>query len=586
MRNSDHRIYVFLFYYKVTSNQILENAGEREYLLVSSRMEVIDNELYQLSSFINWVCLNDDIKVLLNRQSDKINIFDDTKKRAYENLQNRYMFFTLKNWISSMYIIGNNGLLIRYGSNAYNVDISMFENDPWYIEGKKTKGETIYSHAIPNHNRIPTCLRASPAEYVVPVFKLMKYDYNDVPLGNLVILLDSEIFIKKDGNEELSGISLLVNPQGTVITSSDPEMSGKNISNEDFYQYVQNNSEHFSVQNIDGIKQLVTGKKSKTTGYTYITIHPVEQVTHQSKTAFNTGLIIIVLSLLFALMLSWFLSVNFTRPINNLARHVNEIAKGNFTGNTFEASRTITNEVASLEKDIQKMEIGIQKLIQDNIHRAEEKRLLEIKMLQSQINPHFLNNTLNSIRLMATLQGSDGIAEMISSLAVIIDHCTRNTAEKIPIRNELSVLQSYFAIERIRYKGKVNFSINCENESILECMILKFVLQPIVENAIFHGIEPKSSAGDINVSLRYHGDNILIIIEDNGLGIEKNKLEKILDFTEEGNKASKAHSIGLYNVHKRLKYVYGEEYGLHIESEKDHFTRVTVTIPVEKPDIE
>ncbi len=191
----------FLFYYKVTSNQILENAGEREYLLVSSRMEVIDNELYQLSSFINWVCLNDDIKVLLNRQSDKINIFDDTKKRAYENLQNRYMFFTLKNWISSMYIIGNNGLLIRYGSNAYNVDISMFENDPWYIEGKKTKGETIYSHAIPNHNRIPTCLRASPAEYVVPVFKLMKYDYNDVPLGNLVILLDSEIFIKKDGNE-------------------------------------------------------------------------------------------------------------------------------------------------------------------------------------------------------------------------------------------------------------------------------------------------------------------------------------------------------------------------------------------------
>lgn len=571
-----------LFYYNSSTRQILENVGEREYLLVSSRMEIIDNELYQLNSFIDWICLNNDIKEVLQRGSDSVAVFDTVKKRAYENIQNRYMFFTLKNWISSMYIIGDNGLTIRYGSNAYNVDVSMFENDLWYLRGCRTMGETVYSYSIPNHNRIPTCLRASPAEYVIPVFKYIKYDYNSSPLGKLVILLDSEIFVKNGEYEDPLSVNLLIDPQGIIIGSSNPELAGKNISSESYYINVQNINDHFSVQKINNIKQLVTYKKSKTTGYAYMTIQPVEQVTHQGKTVRNSGMLIIVLPILFAFLLSWYLSVNFTKPINSIAKRVNEIAKGNFSTGTASVSPIMSNEVASLENDLHDMELGIQKLIKDNIRRADEKRLLEIKMLQSQINPHFLNNTLNSIRLMATLQGADGIVEMISSLAVIIDSCTRNTAEKITIREELSVLNSYFTIQRIRYKGKVKFSIRYADESILDCMILKFVLQPIVENAIFHGIEPKSSAGSIDINLEYKGGNICITIKDDGLGIEKDKLEKILEFPDQENESSKLHNIGLHNVHKRLRYVYGEAYGLNIESEKDHFTIVSITIPAQK----
>jgi two-component system sensor histidine kinase YesM len=570
------------YYYNSSSSLIIDNVGEREYLLLSNKMDSIDNELHQISSFIDWTCLNAGIKTLLQRQGEAVNVYDGVKSRVYSDIDNQYMFFTLKNWISSLYIIGDNGLTIRYGSNAYNVDVEMFENDTWYIRGADTHGETIYSHAIPNHNRIPTCLRASPAEYVIPIFKLMKYDYNDVPLGKLVIFLDSEIFIKNAGKTDPGTRSLLVDPQGFVMASSNPEAVGRNIRDESYYRHILNNADHFFIHSIDNVRQLITYKISPNTGYTLIGIQPVEAVTQQSRTVVNSGLLVLVLLVLFALLLSWYLSVNFTRPINKIAKRVNEISKGNFSGSRPDAPRAAANEIVSLEYNLLEMESGIQRLMQDSARRAEEERRLEIKMLQSQINPHFLNNTLNSIRLMAIMQGADGIVEMISSLGVILECSTRNTAEKIQIRDELSVVNSYFAIQRIRYKGKVSFHVRCEDESILRCMIVKFVLQPIVENAIFHGIEPKSSAGRIEVVLRRVQDDICITISDDGMGIDRESLSKILEFRQDGKENGALHNIGLHNVNSRLKYVYGEAYGLKIVSEKDHFTIVTITIPAEE----
>ncbi|HRU42610.1 MAG TPA: sensor histidine kinase, partial [Candidatus Diapherotrites archaeon] len=282
------------------------------------------------------------------------------------------------------------------------------------------------------------------------------------------------------------------------------------------------------------------------------------------------------------------LSVNFTRPINNLARHVNEIAKGNFTGNTFEASRTITNEVASLEKDIQKMEIGIQKLIQDNIHRAEEKRLLEIKMLQSQINPHFLFNTLENINWMAQLNGVPEISETVSALAKLIDGSIGRGDRTISLREELEYIDNYMTVLKNRYEDKFEV-IKILDDGLMDKKIPRLLIQPLVENAVKHGIGKSRRKGIIRLEAFREEGHIVFEVEDNGMGMTAEELEalnKRLQEDElilEGNGTAPARkSIGLENVNRRIKLLYGSSYGVKIESSYDEYTKVTVRIPDEQ----
>jgi two-component system sensor histidine kinase YesM len=172
---------------------------------------------------------------------------------------------------------------------------------------------------------------------------------------------------------------------------------------------------------------------------------------------------------------SLFLSDNFTRPI-----HFHN-----------------DNEINDLGQNIAKMARDIQRLLEESLRQEQEKRAVEIKMLQGQINPHFLHNTLNSIKWMAALQGADGIKEMTNCLGKLLEAVMGEVNQKITLAAELQILDDYLYIQRIRYKGKVDFKKVIADKGILRYLIVKFTLQPLVENAIFHGIEPKRRIGRI-----------------------------------------------------------------------------------------
>ena len=156
------------------------------------------------------------------------------------------------------------------------------------------------------------------------------------------------------------------------------------------------------------------------------------------------------------------------------------------------------------------------------IAAEKEKNDLEYKMLQSQINPHFIYNTLNSIKWMATVQGSDGIAEMTTALAKLLKSISKGTSLVVPIREELSLLRDYCTIQSYRYGGTITVDIRVDDPAIEDHGIIKFTLQPLVENAIFHGIEPKGS-GHIDVHLYFEGDMIRIDVTDDGVGMTAEK---------------------------------------------------------------
>ena len=305
------------------------------------------------------------------------------------------------------------------------------------------------------------------------------------------------------------------------------------------------------------------------------------------------AVIVFFMFLILTLMLAFITSYYIVRPIDLLKNRLRLISdKNDFSFDpAIEASG---DELGAMGEIINEMSLSIKHLLENNEKMYEKKRNIELSLLQSQVNPHFLYNTLDSIRWMAIIQKNTGIAQMSQRLVNLLRNLAKGTQDKIPLRDELSLLEDYIEIQNVRYVETFSFQ-NKVPEELMDYRILKFTLQPLAENALFHGIEPTGRFGTITLSGRLEGNDLLLTVEDNGMGIPPEKLKTLLNpekkasYDEKDPSAqgqSTHHSnalngIGIANVHQRLRLLYGPEYGLTIESELGSFTRVTIRIPAE-----
>lgn len=220
---------------------------------------------------------------------------------------------------------------------------------------------------------------------------------------------------------------------------------------------------------------------------------------------------------------------------------------------------------------------SVEELMERRLADEKARQDLEYQMLQSQINPHFLYNSLNSIKWMATIQNADGIAEMITSLAHLLKNASKGQQSLIPLWLELDLLRDYFVIQKYRYGGAITMSEDIQ-PGLDGALIPRFTLQPLLENAIFHGIEPKGGAGAVTLTARREGDVLELTMTDDGVGMEPEKAAALLS-GEESGPVGLFKKIGLSNVHRRVQYEFGAEWGLSIQSEPGRFTCVTVRLP-------
>ena len=294
------------------------------------------------------------------------------------------------------------------------------------------------------------------------------------------------------------------------------------------------------------------------------------------KTFFLIALLILVASSLIGILLSWFLSKTVNVPVKKLQARMRRIENGDFER---DPSTEWEHELGDIGKNINDLSENIRSLLDQRIKDERQKKDYEYKMLQSQINPHFLYNTLNSIKWMATIQNAPGIAEMTTALSRLLKDISKGTTNLVDIKHEISLLNDYFTIQQYRYGGTITLNYNIEDEALTSCYILNFTLQPIVENAIFHGIGPKGSTGtiDIHIYQDEHTD-IHIDVTDDGVGMDPHMAAHMLD-SDITAKSSFFKEIGITNVHKRLQYEFGNTYGLSVTSEPGSFTRVSILLP-------
>ncbi|UQZ85754.1 Sensor histidine kinase YpdA [Paenibacillus konkukensis] len=323
-----------------------------------------------------------------------------------------------------------------------------------------------------------------------------------------------------------------------------------------------------------GEKRLITIKTVNNIGWKIIGVSYMDEIVAAKKEIGGFIAWLLAAVIVFVLLISAFMSAKISQPIKRLEKSMRKVEQGDFhihipvTGN---------DEVGRLSRRFNYMVSQIRQLMDQSIREQEAKRKTELDVLQSQINPHFLYNTLNSVVRMAGSGKSEDVITMITSLSKFFRISLSRGKRIITVREELEHVRNYLIIQKIRYKNKFEYVIEAEEEA-LDCRTLKLLLQPLVENAIYHGIEYMVDEGLIRITASLEGGKLLFTVQDDGLGIPPDKLERLLH----GSAASEEGSgVGVRNVHQRIRLAFGEEYGLHIDSKQEEGTVVRVWLPLQ-----
>jgi two-component system sensor histidine kinase YesM len=288
----------------------------------------------------------------------------------------------------------------------------------------------------------------------------------------------------------------------------------------------------------------------------------------------------------FSIAAAWIISASIYIPIQKLHNVTTTIAK-----NDLQALITSDNvdEITGLGMSFNIMVGKIRELLDAKIKEQENLKKAELRALQAQINPHFLYNTLDTIVWMAEAKKTDQVIEIVRALSSFFRIALSKGQDWIPIQQEIEHVRSYLTIQKMRYKDILDFKIEVD-EAILDGTILKLTLQPLVENALYHGIKNKRNGGTITVRA-WQGDDqqVFLEVQDDGVGFTPYKLGQIQStlMQEENEITLNESGFGLENVNKRIKLFYGKQYGLTIHSQYQEGTRVTVAIPLQGgPDLQ
>ncbi len=265
-------------------------------------------------------------------------------------------------------------------------------------------------------------------------------------------------------------------------------------------------------------------------------------------------------------------SVRYTSPMMKMMNVIKKVEQGDLSARTEISSN---DEVGQLGRSLNNMIAKMQDLIDRLIKEEQEKKELELEALHAQINPHFLYNTLTTIKWMAKIQGNTSVSRAIVVLIKLLRVSTNLGKDTISLREELEYVDNYVLIQKLKYNEAINVKHNIEDKC-LEVMMPKLILQPIVENSIIYGITEDHKDINIDISAFIRSGDLFIEITDDGPGIHQETVEEILRTASDRNRFSK---VGLNNINQRLKLYYGAEYGLSIETKLGVGTKVIVKIP-------
>ena len=369
------------------------------------------------------------------------------------------------------------------------------------------------------------------------------------------------------------GYAYLISSDGEIIYHPKAQLIDSGIVKE-------NNQESAGLKDgnyeevFDGEKRIVSVKTVGYTGWKIVGVTPLDGMSLNNIKTKLLMVFIIAFVLFILSIINSYISTRITDPIKELEKAVNEIEQGNLE---VEVRSAGSYEIQHLGTSIQSMARRIRKLMNDIVAEHESKRRSEFDTLQSQINPHFLYNTLDIIVWMIENEKQSEAVKVVTALARFFRISLSKGKSIIPVKDELEHVRNYLMIQHMRYKNKFTYDIEAD-EDVLELASLKLMLQPLVENAIYHGMEFMDGDGEILVRAWRREDDLYMSVSDNGLGMTQEQVEHLFQAADHTS-SGRGSGIGVKNVNERIKLYFGTGYGLDIQSEPDEGTTVTAHLP-------
>ncbi len=536
--------------------------------------ELVEQVNFNIESYVDYMENISQIIVGNGNIQDYFFGRDEAAKQAVEQKM-REEFQTMLGVhrdISNIILLGDNGrYFINSGGEELN-EYARLEQKTWYRKAKEAgKNISLSTSHVQN-------IVKGQYDWVVT----MSRGLQNLKTGQVegILMIDLNYNEINDLCEAVSlgtrGYVYIVDESGGIVYHPQQQLILSGVKKERLTQII---SQGASAVYTDerGEEKIYTPFYSEKTGWTIVGVVYVSELVEGEAVIWAIYFVIAGALGLLAIAMAVFMSGNITKPVKQLEKAMDQAKTGDFTSVQIQVQGN--NEIYRLQQNFSRMISQIEDLIQKNVHKEEEKRKIELKALQSQINPHFLYNTLDSIIWMIESEESEKAIQMTSALAHFFRQAIGKSDLYVTLREELEYTKNYLIIQKMRYADKLDYKIEVD-ERILEHRIIKLVLQPLVENALYHGLKYKASVGMIEIVGYQMQDSIVLKVSDNGIGMEEDFLCHIF---EQKKQDGKKHSgIGIGNIRQRMQLYYGEQCEFKIESEKDVGTVVTMVIPYER----
>lgn len=542
-------VLTMMVYYFFTVRKDTLGRLETEYTQRAAyAMDKIEDKVTQVHELATWIFQNESIQQLLSAQPEAAAVYTDVTHTAVQDLLKQFSYRPITGDLLSLFLIGENGLDLRGGTEASLIDLERVLP----MLASRENCDRYWGCLTDNL----TSLTETPQVifYRHPVMDA----YTGAQSGWLVMLFSSRMF-----EEECADLLALEGNRVSLVNQSGGVLAGYGDST--------------------GGRQLSYTATSLSLGWTLTAQVDDTALADQLHAAMQSAAATVLLICLLALLMAFYLSQNFTRPIAAIMKQVERISKGDFSHPALQ-KRAQLDEIGQLETQIADMGDSISRLLHEQLVREQEKRRLEVQMLQNQLNPHFLYHTLNSIKLMAALQGKSGIPNMIEALGRLLKANLSVRSEYVSLDEELDLLDSYIYIQNAAYKGKIRYDHPAVAEELRDCLVPRFLLQPLVENAILHGLAALPLGGSVRVTAARRGNRLHIRVADTGAGMTADALRTLRMQLAAGKAPGdgQTRGIGLRNLACRLGLLYGGKASLSVYSREGQGTWVNVSLPVQK----
>lgn len=552
--------YVSYSSYRTNSDAVLASTTTSANQMTDNAMDKVDRYIADLKRYSILPLYNKDVQKYLDQQGT------DWDKNATVNMFLMYLANT-KEEISAVYMVDHYGAIFYYNKPGLNELYPYERLGEWQMRTQQAGTSPVLVGTHP--------VRVNGTEHR-QVFSVMRSIQSVSTLKNIgMIVIDVDIRLLEEIIQPLNSVThgntVIVDDHGRIVYNSDPAELGKNLTDTPLLAGATGSRGSFRL-NLGGEPYITVYSVSENTGWKTLVSIPLKELLAPMKQSRNAMMIMTLSIISFALVMAMAISYALTKPLKRTVQLMKQVQRGKLD---VRVNVKYNDEIGMLGSHFNRMIGRIRDLLQEVYETEKSKQKADILALQNQINPHFIYNTLESIRMLAELNDDDRVAELTYLLGLLLRYSITRSDEIVTVGQELKHVENYLQLLQLRFPDKISYHIMVP-ELYHSLPIIKLVFQPIVENAIFHGLEKQADAGTITIMAWSERNDVIFTVHDDGVGMSEERLALLNDSLTDGK--TDKFGIGLRNVNERVRLHYGESSSLTVSSNLGEGTTVTLRI--------